>query len=361
MKPLRTFRGATTREALQRVKDALGPNAVILGTRTLPSGPLGRLVNGDSVEITAAASDDAPARAAGKLKRSPAPATPVQPAPPPAEAAREAPSVKRRPLRGVPDTLYPYYLRLVQQQVSEELAAEIAGKAAEIAGRDSLTEPNAVRAALRDAVSALVPARGGIQAQPGRPTRVVLVGPPGAGKTSTIAKLAAQQRLRAGRRVALWSFDMHRMATHDELRRYAELIGAEFDSAQTPAAVRALTRRAPQPDVALIDTPGVSARDRERFALLAALLEAARPDETHLVLPASMQGEVQDRAAAQFSTLGVDGVILTRLDELLGFGAVLGAIRRLSCGISYLCDGQSVPRDLREACPERLAELLFDA
>lgn len=90
-------------------------------------------------------------------------------------------------------------------------------------------------------------------------------------------------------------------------------------------------------------------------------MRAARPDEIHLVLPASLDAKVQTRIADGFSPLGVSRVVLTRLDEVVGLGVILNVVDRLSLGVSYLANGQNVPNDIQEACGPRVAELLFVA
>jgi flagellar biosynthesis protein FlhF len=145
------------------------------------------------------------------------------------------------------------------------------------------------------------------------------------------------------------------------LRRYADIIGVETKSAQTVAAVKNALRELADADLVLIDTHGVSGKDRGHYTRLAAILRAARPDEVHLVLPASMHAAVQTRVAERFKPLGVSRVVLTHLDEAVGLGVLLNAIGRLEWGLSYLSDGETVPNHLSEACPVRVADLAFPA
>jgi flagellar biosynthesis protein FlhF len=92
---------------------------------------------------------------------------------------------------------------------------------------------------------------------------------------------------------------------------------------------------------------------------VAALLRACRPDEVHLVLPASSAPGVQARLAASFRPLGIDRLVLTHVDEVLGLGVVLSTIEKLQWRLSYLCTGQHVPADICVACADRLAEVVF--
>ena len=253
----------------------------------------------------------------------------------------------------------PFYVKLIQSEVSQKLATRLARQAAALARSRDIGDDDALQDVLRQAIAHMVPVAGGIQlSQPG-PHRVAVVGPAGGGKTTTLAKLAAQFKLRHKKQVAIVSLDMHRLGTNDQLRKYAEIIDVPLHAAQTVEGVRELLRQLDSVDLLLIDTHGVSAQDRGRFARLAAVLRAARPDEVHLVLPASMATAVQTRMAERFGPLGVSRVVLTQLDEAVGLGVVLNTIDTLQWGLSYLTTGEAVPNNIEEACAERIAALCF--
>lgn len=188
---------------------------------------------------------------------------------------------------------------------------------------------------------------------------MALVGPCGGGKTTTLAKLAANFKLRQKRSVAILSLDMHRLAAHEQLRRYGEILAIPIHTAQSVTEVKDALRASQSPDVLLIDTPGVGLRDQGRFARLASLLRAAGADETHLVLPAAWLPNLQRRVADTFAPLGVSRVVLTHLDDAVGFGVVLNTLEQIPWNISYLSGGQRVPHDIEEACIERLSQLIL--
>lgn len=338
--------------ALALVKRALGPDAVILGTRTIESQGVGRLLGRSMVEITASSGAGESSRTASAELRAgqssppstPAPRTGGKPLPvPPREA-------------GVSSELLPYYTRLVQHELAEELARHLVQRAARSGGGGEALEQE-----LREHIAALIPTAGGITLSDSGPRRVLLVGPPGAGKTTSIAKLAAHFALRLKKRVAVVSLDMHRLGAHDQLRRYAEIIGVAFHAAHSGGEVRELLSGLEDVDLVLIDTPGVGRRDDARFARLAAMIRAAKADEIHLVLPAGMTEAVQSRTAAAFAPLGVSRVVLTHLDDALGLGVIVNTVARLNWRLSYVCNGQNVPRDIEEACGRRLAAVVFPA
>lgn len=366
------------RDALELVKRELGPDAIILGTRTLPPAGLGALAKRQRVEITAAPpSLTTPApRLKGPAQRpaSSGPAvaatfepvaarSPARPSPVAAGAspAVDAPLPFAAPDRpALPPHLYPCYVQLVQNEVADDLAAQLVKQAAaRVPAGDS--GETALRDSLREYIAALIPETSGVDLQAGAPRRVALVGPSGGGKTTTLAKLAAHFKLRQGKRVGLLSLDMTRLAAHEQLRRYAEVIGVPLHAAQTIADVRQGLHELESVDLLLIDTPGVGLREQGRFARLATLLRAARPDETHLVLPASLAPGVQTRVAQGFTPLGLSRVVLTRLDDAIGFGVILNVTQRLNLNVSYVTTGQNVPNDIEEASGRRVAERLLAA
>jgi len=87
---------------------------------------------------------------------------------------------------------------------------------------------------------------------------------------------------------------------------------------------------------------------------------AARPTETHVGLPDSTSLDVLTRVAQGFAPFEPASVVLTRLDEVIGFGVVLNVVDRLHMAVTYFTTGQNVPHDLEKACGHRIAELLFE-
>lgn len=320
------------REALARVKAEIGPDAVIIRTRSCAPATATTGARG-GVEITAAA----PARSA--------PQTGIRSD----RVARAA--AGGEPASGTVDADH----RSVHEEATGALAGDLRRRAGDPSGCPP--QPADTATALREAVARLAPPAGGITLGDERPMRVALVGPTGAGKTTTLAKLAAHFKLRLGKRVGILTLDGQRLGTREQLGRYAELIGVPVEAAQNFAGVQAALSRFADHDLLLIDTPGVGPRERSRFVRLASLVRAGRPHETHLVLPASYAPDVQERVARSFAPLGVTRAVLTRLDEVVGLRVVLDVIDRLQWSVSYLSDGQRVPNDLQEASAARLLEL----
>ncbi len=330
-------------EALAALKRELGPEAVILRTRTLPAGDVQPGTRRPRVEITASL-----------------PGTPKPVGQPFLAASRQGAEGGGQ---GCPphSELYRCYVRLVQNDVAEELAGRLVRQAAAHVSGGSAQGKFALSDVVRDYIARMIPAAPTVDWKPGTARRVALVGPSGAGKTTTLAKLAALFRLRHGKRVALLSLDMQRLDAHTHLRCYAGVLCIPLHTAQTVAEVERALASLGAVDVLLIDTPGVGPREQARFARMAALLRAASPDEIHLVLPASLDPKVQARIAHGFAPLGIAKVVLTKLDEVVGLGVILNVVERLGLGVSYTTSGQNVPNDIQEACGSRVAQLVFAA
>jgi flagellar biosynthesis protein FlhF len=188
---------------------------------------------------------------------------------------------------------------------------------------------------------------------------VALVGPPGAGKTATVAKLAAfaRQSLRMG--VALLSLDVLRAGGADPLQRHAAAVQAPMHVCITAEDVKNALAYYRDGTLVLIDTPGVQQRDAAGMDRLAGLLEEARPAETHLVLSAASKPRDLAETANRFGRLGPGRLLFTRLDETCTYGPILSTLVRVKRPLPYLGTGPGVPQDLELATSRRVADLIL--
>ncbi|HKK33485.1 MAG TPA: flagellar biosynthesis protein FlhF [Desulfomicrobiaceae bacterium] len=195
--------------------------------------------------------------------------------------------------------------------------------------------------------------------QSGGPHRVALVGPTGVGKTTTIAKLAAQYMLRTGKRVALITIDTYRIAAAEQLRVYGDLMNVPvevvFDREQLG---KALARHADK-DLVLIDTAGRSPRDTESIDVLKSMLDSGSAIETHLVLASSTREADLEETVHRFSRVPLSGVIFTKVDECLTCGSVLNIPLSRSLPLTCLTNGQRVPEDILEADPATVIRVVM--
>ena len=187
---------------------------------------------------------------------------------------------------------------------------------------------------------------------------VALVGPPGCGKTTTIAKLAARYGLQARKRVQLLSIDVLRIGASDQLRTLASLLGIGFGFAETPLELDRMIEEHYKKDLILIDTPGLSKADLEDARELAQMIGSDPDIDTHLVLPASMKHADLTLQIEQFRGFHPRKLIFTRMDETSRYGALLSLAASTGLPVSFLAQGQRIPDDLEPATKERLLELV---
>lgn len=354
------------REALARVRRDLGGEALILGSREVRrrawlSGRFRELV-----EVTATV--DGP--------ESPAATTPRRDVPPTRPTLRDQldeplgrlhEAVEELSRHGrvdqylpeLPGPLVPVYSHLLERDVPEPLARRIARLVADLVEPDELGVPAAIRDATVRAVELALTIAPPIAAVRGERRVAALVGATGVGKTTTLAKLAAAAKLDGGVRVGLLTLDIRRVAAAEQLRTYADIIDLPLATAAAPGGVTAALEQLADVELVMVDTPGCNPRDRGSIRALATLLQEARPDETHLLLPAGA-GEASHRAALEgLAPLGADRLILSKFDEAERPGGVLSAPGPAGLPVSYVTTGQSVPDDFEAARRTRLARLIL--
>lgn len=180
-------------------------------------------------------------------------------------------------------------------------------------------------------------------------TRIAhFVGPTGVGKTTTIAKLAAEQVLKCGRRVGLITADTYRIAAVEQLRTYAELIDIPLKVVHTPSdlseAVRDLEQ---QCDLILMDTAGRNFNNMMFVSEVNRMLRSDAGSETYLVLSLTSKYADMRRIAENFSKFHLDKVLFTKMDETRSFGSIFNLLSEFPLTPSYITNGQSVPDDIQ--------------
>jgi flagellar biosynthesis protein FlhF len=374
---IKTFRASTMQEALALVRRELGPSAAVLQTREVGTSPLVRWIPGmRKIEVTASADVNVPSRFA------PRPGMPRRETPPveaPRPAAHSAPEedvkaqieqlqslvadlcrrTQSSERKELPDGLFQLYTQLIDAEFTEEAARELMDRVrSEVDPRD-LADAHALRGRVAQLIEQDIAVAGTIQLIPGQRKTVALVGPTGVGKTTTIAKLAANYRLREKRRVGLITVDTYRIAAVEQLRTYADIIDLPMYVASTPREMREAVQQLKGFDLVLMDTAGRSPQDEIKLQELRSFLGEAQADEVLLVLSSLSSASALRRTAEQFSAVGATGLILTKLDEAPGLGNLLPLLKASRLPLSYLTNGQNVPDDIEAAESKRLAKLIL--
>ena len=168
---------------------------------------------------------------------------------------------------------------------------------------------------------------------------IALIGPTGVGKTTTIAKLAANFKLREQRRVGLITIDTYRIAAVDQLRTYAEHHRRAAGVVLTPGELHRGDRVDERQGRGAHRHGRAEPERRHPPGAAPAVPRAAQPDQVHLVLSATANQKNVQAAVEKFSHLGVDRVLLTKLDEAVSFGMILNVVRRTNAALSYVTTG----------------------
>lgn len=413
---IKVFQADTMVQALKMVKETLGPEALIISTRTLRNSGLG-LFGKSSIEITAAIDSisnanhlPVPLPAASvpahtypeantdhechcqvsrsttminndladklielkqilryrdlsdlrneiaDLKKLVCQERPSQAARPAMHRNQQINSAITGPL-GAP--LQALIENLIRLDIQPDTAETLGDYANERMILQQLSSPGMIERFLGETIAELVQFNDFSSPNPSGQARIALVGPTGVGKTTTIAKLAADRMQQTNDKIALFTIDTYRIAAVEQLKAYADIMGLPIEIIYSPEMLEKAFARHTDTDLILIDTTGRSPRDANGLAELQAFLCRDLQIQKHLVVPAGAR--IQDLTAVveHFSRLNASSLIFTKLDECRERGALLELPLRQNLPLSYLTIGQQVPEDILTANPELVAGYLF--
>ena len=417
---VRVFEAKDMTTGLKMVKEALGPEALILSTRTVRTGRLG-VLGKPIFEITAAIDTrwpEAGDRLAGDRRTRPAavegdeereqrqdarwPRPPVQepvarpPRRQPArEAAREAdPPPAGRDLHGElaelramvrglssrlpaadPATLLhrpyvepeftaaptdPAVSYLVGFGLSRETAQVVARFTRDTIARAGSLSGADLNGIFQAAIARLFTTAELLPAPAGRQQRISLIGPTGVGKTTTLAKIAARALSRHNLRVGLVTIDTYRVAAVEQLKVYAEIMRVPLEVVLTPEAFQRALERFADRDLVLVDTAGRSPRNQADLDELAAFLRPELGLENHLLLPATAREQELETIIRRFAILPAHRFVFSKIDECGQLGVLLNVHYNHDTPISCLTNGQRVPEDLLTPTPADIGALILD-
>lgn len=259
----------------------------------------------------------------------------------------------------VPPELFDIFTQLIDADMEDEIARELIFALRQSGSPEQIADPEASRALLSAMVENDIQCTSPILPQTGRRKVVALVGPTGVGKTTTIAKLAANFRLRDGIKMGLVTVDTYRIAAVEQLRTYAEIIDLPMKVVTSPQEMRRALDELAGLDLVLIDTAGRSPRDELKIQELKSMLGEADIDEVHVVMSLTASVRSIRMTCEQFHAVNPTALILTKLDEAAGMGSLLSVSKQVSLPVSYLTTGQDVPEDIEPARADRIARLVL--
>ncbi len=392
MDSLRTYRVRSLHEALQLIREDLGPEAAVLHTREVSAGWFGWR---RELEVTASADICPPSRLPTMFE------TTVEEELTLTNATQEAfgsmtnqnasVSAASKDLRWQDETVAPQQnlqlnllegalsgLNLPPDETEEDVESPLAEKlrsagfaedyvAETVAAWQLETPPlhqsNEVSEHiwLARRVMLDLPVQGSLRVPRNRRMIVAVVGATGVGKTTSLAKLAAEFRLQQHRRVGLVTVDTYRIGAVEQLRTYAEIMEVPMEVVSSPREMRDALVRLADCELVLIDTAGRSPLDAAQMQELQEVLAAASPDEVYLVASAVAEADSLYDVAQRFMDVGANRLLLTKSDEARYPGRIFEFLRRINLPVTYVANGQNVPEDLRPADSQRLAQWLIGA
>lgn len=338
---MRKFTGDTMKDVVARVKREMGPDAMIIATRTVKRGLFGA-----QVEVTAALDVDDVGEAISMAKGNSPSAAEHRSAPPlsPADAQDLSPLFTE--IKALRDEIRPLYDSVHSSDVRSEVEAlkNLLEQASLLRDRFGMPDRQALsRIAKKHRIAAS-----------SRRRFVALVGPTGVGKTTTVAKLAARRALLQGKQVALVTLDTYRVGGEEQIQRFADLIECPLFTVRDPAQLADTVRALNGFDNIYIDTAGRSWQaQRDIKDTIDALLSVA-DIEIHLTLAADTRPSQVDRWYDRFGGENISRLLFTKVDEAEWLTELVEAPARLGCPVSYLTTGQRVPEDLVQATDGRL-------
>lgn len=401
---VKIFAAATMQEAMAQVKRELGIDAVILHTKRFHKGGFLGYMGKEMVEVTAAV-EDAPKAVVEKPASKVAPVIPKEMLKQYVAATlledkededndfsqygenpqrtmqidllnRDAKDEKIRQLQHELDSMKIMLEKmvseteksktgrvslteaLIEHDVDEKIVQAIISN---ILDEDVLINkdlPETVAYVANYLAHATRPARG-IELCEGKAKVVALIGATGVGKTTTIAKIAANFVLEKGCSVALITADTYRISAVEQLKTYSDIIGLPIEIVYSPLELKNAIHKYSDKDLILIDTAGRSQHNEFQMRELKELLTIESDIEKHLVLSTTTKYKDAVDIIRKFSLCMPDRLLFTKVDETSSLGAIINLIHQYPIALSYLTDGQSVPDDIVVADSRKLAELIL--
>ncbi len=186
----------------------------------------------------------------------------------------------------------------------------------------------------------------------------MFIGPTGVGKTTTLAKLAARYSIMNKKKVGLITTDNFRIAAAEQLETYAKIMGLRMEKASTRETFEKAIKSFADKDVILVDTPGRARPDDGYLNQI----EFSLPDqalETNLLINATGSQEHLENIVSAYSRFQVRNLIITKIDESGKFGMLYDVIAKTNKPVTYVTCGQNVPQDIEEVTPARMAHLMI--
>lgn len=252
--------------------------------------------------------------------------------------------------------------QLIDSGVDQDLVRDIGDELKLTMVREQVTKEEIARAHLGRLLMArlrVAKPLGERLSNPATPRMIAFIGPTGVGKTTTIAKIAAELVINQHRPVTLATTDTYKIAAVEQLQTYANILKIPLEVCPTVEALANLSANLDSEHVVLIDTAGYGPRDEAKITELRDMLSGVRT-ETHLCVGAMTRDRDLIETIQRFKNFEPNYLVMTKLDETTSFGGILNVCVKSHLPLSYFTMGQRVPEDMEVATKERVADLLLN-
>ncbi|MBB15211.1 flagellar biosynthesis protein FlhF [Candidatus Poribacteria bacterium] len=360
---IKTYEADTIQDAMDQIKQDLGPNALILNTRQVTkSVKWFGLAKKHMIEVVAGIATPKKTESDSSSALVPIPSPDVLDTQS-ENSVVEGKTVEAIALRNIRSALDDVYQRQIERGINKELSQRLVYLLDDIisnsVSHNRELETKTIRQDFNDRLSQVIQVSGGVDFSVEEQQIISLVGPTGVGKTTTVAKLAAVSSVLNYKKVGLISIDAYRIAAYDQLKTYAEIIGLPVELALSPQGARDAIDKFADQDIIIVDSVGRSPNHQVHMAELHGYMQVIRPTEVHLTVSASVKFEDLVRIVDRYRTLDVSRIIFTKLDETVTLDTVVNGAYYTKYPISYLGVGQTVPDDLEIAEIERISSFLL--
>ncbi|KWW10934.1 MULTISPECIES: flagellar biosynthesis protein FlhF [Peribacillus] len=365
-------------EAMKRIRGELGSEAVILSSKAVYKGGFLGLFKKRNIEVIAAIDPvSAPLQTVTKQKKKKLPSNPQLEDQAPAVYESRGNSELMKEIEGLkdminriqihssdrkfPERLQKAYDSLTEQEVDPALRSQIMDELLEkwFAFKQRATVEE-VQAWLEESLLAILDQVE--NGQPGMQKKYInIVGPTGVGKTTTLAKVAAETMLKHDKRVAFITTDTYRIAAIDQLKTYAKILNVPIEVAYNLEDFKRATERFSHYDYVFIDTAGRNFRNPQYVKDLNEIIHFTDEIETYLVLSLTSKQKDMEDIYRQFAAIPIKQVIFTKADETSTFGSIFNFIHTHKVGAAYITTGQNVPDDIEIATSSQLLKMALEA
>lgn len=389
---IRTFRAASLQEALLMVREQLGTAASVLHMREVSDSARGGKSTKPLVEVDASLDLHVASRFTTSEVNKSAPTSAVRAFETAVTHSANTPAAPTTLPRIAPGTSVPEWkhqesfasvapdglpnrpnlasaseaalelgARLVDRGFTSLEARELISQAIALCTEEQTQDTQMLQVSLLQLLAKQIRIGGAIELDENEPTVVAFVGPAGSGKTTTLAKLAANFRLDVGCRIGMVTIDTVRLGAVDQLLHYADHFAAQLEVISTPDQVEPALVRLRECDLVLLDTAGVSSGDDNQLKTLQRLLKIAQPDSVQLVINADRSFRSAKDTVERFKPISATHLLLSKVDESAELASWLPLLTNEELPVSYIANGQRVPNDLVLANQRQIASLLLQA